>query len=147
MAFHLPAAVEAHLATFTGTNEQVLFLSKCTFGIDTDKKEAKGEKVKLSKGVLCISSRLTIFTKSGIFGKSLTVRAIFLAYCITCVGFCQFAVAMGPIIPLGPRRTKSNLFRLCAPKTSGILTPNGFPGVGLQGVPSARLDRSKRGGQ
>jgi len=40
------AQVEDYLATFTCTNEQVLFLSKSSVGIDTDEKDAKGEKYK-----------------------------------------------------------------------------------------------------
>lgn len=71
------AQVEEYLATFTGTNEQILFLSKSLYAIDTDKKEAKGEKVKLSKGLLCVSSRMTVFTKGSIFNKSLSVRLHF----------------------------------------------------------------------
>ena len=68
------AQVEDYLGTFSGTNEQVLFLSKSLVGIDTDKKDAKGEKYKLSKAVLCVSSRMTLFTKSGLFNKTLSVR-------------------------------------------------------------------------
>ena len=78
------AQVEAHLATFTGTNEQVLFLSKSLIGIDTDKKEAKGEKLKLTKAVVCVSSRLTVFQKGGIFNKSLSVRLILLLLLASC---------------------------------------------------------------
>lgn len=70
------AQVEEYLAGFTGTKETALFLSKSQYGIDTDKKEAKGEKVKLSKAVVCVSSRLTIFQKGSIFTRSLSVRCI-----------------------------------------------------------------------
>lgn len=67
------AQVEEYLATFTGTNETALFLSKCLLGIDTDKKDAKNEKYKLTKRLLAVSSRFTLFKKT-VFNRSLSVR-------------------------------------------------------------------------